>query len=135
MAVQRLRKFTKKLCLNKELALNYDKAIQVYLESGHAEHVTESASQNPVYYMPHQPVIRNDSTTTKRGGNPLPISDGGPAAQNGGRCNPKTEQRSRFCIDSVNIVSCFLVTKAFSCDFLDEFPSTKCNEQNIQHSL
>ncbi|XP_037501184.1 uncharacterized protein LOC119375059 [Rhipicephalus sanguineus] len=65
MAVQRLRKLTNKLCLNKELAQKYDEAIRVYLESGHAEHVTESATQNPVYYMPHQPVIRNDSTTTK----------------------------------------------------------------------
>lgn len=29
-------------------------------------------------------------------------------------------------------MSCFLFTKAFSCDFLKSFPSTKCNEQNLQ---
>ncbi|XP_064464869.1 uncharacterized protein LOC135376198 [Ornithodoros turicata] len=67
VAERRLRSLMKRLRSNKTLLLEYDCAMRKYLNDGHAEVVTE-AEQAPtehIYYMPHQAVVRENSTTTK----------------------------------------------------------------------
>ncbi|XP_077553627.1 uncharacterized protein LOC144168541 [Haemaphysalis longicornis] len=65
MAVKRLKSLTKRLCSSKELAEEYDTAIRSYMNEGHAERVENETASGHVYYMPHQPVIRTQSKTTK----------------------------------------------------------------------
>jgi len=44
----------------------YKDVMQQYLKNGHAREVnTEDDKQQPVFYLPHHPVIREDKTTTK----------------------------------------------------------------------
>lgn len=62
MAMLCLTNLTKRLCRNKELTEQYDTAIRSYFEAGHAQRVTEEQPPNPVYYMPHQPVLRSEAT-------------------------------------------------------------------------
>ncbi|XP_064482768.1 uncharacterized protein LOC135395520 [Ornithodoros turicata] len=67
VAEHRLRTLVKRLRRNYSHLLDYDGAMRKYLEQGHAEVVTDSepTSSEHVYYMPHQAVIRESSTTTK----------------------------------------------------------------------
>ncbi|XP_064479339.1 uncharacterized protein LOC135392562 [Ornithodoros turicata] len=45
---------------------DYDRAIRTYIESGHAEKVTEDDDNSTtVYYMPHRAVTRNESSSTR----------------------------------------------------------------------
>ncbi|XP_064485992.1 uncharacterized protein LOC135398516 [Ornithodoros turicata] len=58
----------KKLLRNPALLERYDKAIRTYLEDGHAERVpppVDQANARNMYYMPHRPVLRESSSTTK----------------------------------------------------------------------
>ncbi|XP_064475686.1 uncharacterized protein LOC135389581 [Ornithodoros turicata] len=67
VAERRLRSLMKRLRSNKTLLLEYDCAMRKYLNDGHAEVVTaaEQAPTEHIYYMPHQAVVRENSTTTK----------------------------------------------------------------------
>ncbi|XP_064463439.1 uncharacterized protein LOC135374405 [Ornithodoros turicata] len=66
MALSRLRSLTARLMKNQSLLQEYDTGIREYLKKGFAEVVTESETVTaPVFYMPHQAVIRNDRITTK----------------------------------------------------------------------
>ncbi|XP_064471896.1 uncharacterized protein LOC135386097 [Ornithodoros turicata] len=66
LAHKHLLQLTKRLRKDTTLLERYDKAIREYLSSGVAEKVKAGQSNGEfVYYMPHQAVIREDSTTTK----------------------------------------------------------------------
>ncbi|XP_064486179.1 uncharacterized protein LOC135398725 [Ornithodoros turicata] len=68
VAYNRLHGLMKKLHRNPDLLERYDNAIRTYLEDGHAEKVPPSGQQQntgQVYYMPHRPVLRESSSTTK----------------------------------------------------------------------
>ncbi|XP_064469868.1 uncharacterized protein LOC135384600 [Ornithodoros turicata] len=65
-ALSRLRSLTARLMKNQSLLQEYDTGIREYLKKGFAKVVTESETvTEPVFYMPHQAVIRNDRITTK----------------------------------------------------------------------
>ena len=52
---------------NPLMLLQYDSVIRSQLQQGIIEIVSEpDKSLGPVHYLPHQPVIREDKTTTKR---------------------------------------------------------------------
>jgi hypothetical protein len=63
-AFARLMQLERKLSTNKELALNYKKFMEEYLELGHIKKVSPQDGETK-YYIPHQAVIRESSTTTK----------------------------------------------------------------------
>lgn len=66
MAWKRLESQRKRLIKNPELMQRYDQAVRLYFEDGMAERVErEEDSGERVYYMPHQAVLREGSSTTK----------------------------------------------------------------------
>ncbi|XP_075743772.1 uncharacterized protein LOC142802692 [Rhipicephalus microplus] len=66
-AAKRLRANTTRLLKGDSLIVEYDACIREYIEKGYAEPANKhcSASEGPVYYMPHQAVVRQESLTTK----------------------------------------------------------------------
>lgn len=65
-ATRRLRSQTNRLQKNEQLIKEYDACIRDYVAKGYAEPVEESnPPKGPVYYMPHQAVVRHESQTTK----------------------------------------------------------------------
>ncbi|XP_064475845.1 uncharacterized protein LOC135389743 [Ornithodoros turicata] len=64
VALKRLGQLTRRLIRNEEMMERYDQAIRMYSESGMAERVSLTEGQK-VYYMPHQAVFRESSSTTK----------------------------------------------------------------------
>ncbi|XP_064486116.1 uncharacterized protein LOC135398662 [Ornithodoros turicata] len=66
VSMTRLKKLLIKLQRTDGLLLRYDSVIREYFNLGHAEVVDERVeTQNPIYYMPHSAVIREDRVTTK----------------------------------------------------------------------
>ena len=66
-ATLRLRSLTKKFERNPSLEKGYSEAIQEMVTTGVAEEVPpdEVFTDKPVFYLPHRPVVRESSSTTK----------------------------------------------------------------------
>ncbi|XP_062542425.1 uncharacterized protein LOC134210390 [Armigeres subalbatus] len=65
-AFHRYQLLERRLTRNPDLKEEYDKFMQEYLSLGHMKLVNEYDEQPPaVYYLPHHPVIKDTSTTTK----------------------------------------------------------------------
>ncbi|XP_064465083.1 uncharacterized protein LOC135376504 [Ornithodoros turicata] len=64
IALKRLGQLTRKLSKNQELMNRYDEAIRMYSQNNMAERVPAKSGEI-VYYMPHQAVLRETSSTTK----------------------------------------------------------------------
>ncbi|XP_064465049.1 uncharacterized protein LOC135376466, partial [Ornithodoros turicata] len=64
IALKRLGQLTRKLSKNEELMNRYDEAIRMYSQNNMAERVPAKSGE-VVYYMPHQAVLRETSSTTK----------------------------------------------------------------------
>lgn len=63
---KRLQSLTARLVKTVTLIQEFNEAIREYLRNWFAENVVENRKpKNPVYYIPHQAVIRQDSQTTK----------------------------------------------------------------------
>ncbi|XP_077553123.1 uncharacterized protein LOC144167838 [Haemaphysalis longicornis] len=69
VALNRMENVRKKLSKNKGLLEEYDQAIRFYQNSGIAERVDDEGSDEGaakvLYYMPHQAVVRENSSSTK----------------------------------------------------------------------
>lgn len=66
VAEKRLVQLTNRLKKDPDLLQTYDDVIRQYCTEGVAEAVVEEDGSNgPIYYMPHQPVIREASDTTR----------------------------------------------------------------------
>lgn len=68
MAIRRFHKLERKLELNKEMKKEYVEFMQEYEALGHMSLVPSieiEINDRPTYYLPHHPVIKNSSTTTK----------------------------------------------------------------------
>ena len=67
MAVNRLKSLSKKLTKNPELHEGYDEALREMESSGVIEEVPseEVHCANPTFYLPHRPVVRESSSSTK----------------------------------------------------------------------
>ena len=64
-ARNRLNGLLKRFNNNDELYEQYDQVIQEYQAEGIIEDVTNVETENPVYYMPHHPIIKESRITTK----------------------------------------------------------------------
>ncbi|XP_065095804.1 uncharacterized protein LOC135717606 [Ochlerotatus camptorhynchus] len=66
-AIKRLMGMERRFVANPELKTMYDEFIREYLTLGHMKDVTEEVEEVGVkrYYLPHQGVLKPDSTTTK----------------------------------------------------------------------
>lgn len=64
-ARNRLNGLVKRFYNNDELYEQYDQVIQEYLAEGIIEDVTNVETENPVYYIPHHPIIKESRITTK----------------------------------------------------------------------
>ncbi|XP_063381264.1 uncharacterized protein LOC134667784 [Cydia fagiglandana] len=65
IALSRLTKLEARLSRDPALRENYNKCIQEYLDLGHMEPVTDSASPGtPPYYLPHHVVVKSSTSTT-----------------------------------------------------------------------
>ena len=66
-ALRRFNGLKRKLANNTDLQAQYDQVLQEMEDSGFIEEVPvdEVVSQHPVYYLPHRPVVRDSSTSTK----------------------------------------------------------------------
>ncbi|XP_004527482.1 uncharacterized protein LOC101455800 [Ceratitis capitata] len=62
-AVRNLLRIERRLESNNELRLQYNEFMRELIEMGHMEAVSETTSM--AYYMPHHPVIKESSVTTK----------------------------------------------------------------------
>lgn len=67
MALDRLLKLEMRFARNPSLQHDYTAFMQAYLDLGHMEKVSEASLQRgqPVFYFPHHPVLKPDSSTTK----------------------------------------------------------------------
>ncbi|XP_064482842.1 uncharacterized protein LOC135395675 [Ornithodoros turicata] len=67
VALKRLTQLTRRLARNEELLKRYDEAIRMYSDNSMAERVVDEVDegQSVVYYMPHQAILRESSSTTK----------------------------------------------------------------------
>lgn len=64
-ARNRLNGLVKRFHNNNELYEQYDYVIQEYISEGIIEYVTNVETENPVYYLPHHPIIKESRSTTK----------------------------------------------------------------------
>ena len=64
MAQKRFFNLERRLLKDKILADQYDNFIAEYISLGHME-LASSTVDKPTYYLPHHPVFKTDSTTTK----------------------------------------------------------------------
>ncbi|XP_029054285.1 uncharacterized protein LOC114881620 [Osmia bicornis bicornis] len=66
-ALRRLYSLKRRFKANPEIKKEYTKFMQEYEEQGHMSQISDGASLSPkeTYILPHQPVIRPDSMTTK----------------------------------------------------------------------
>ena len=67
-AQKRLQKLSEKFNKNKELEVRYNEALSTMEREGFIHEVPFNEIkkvENPIYYMPHRPVVRDDKTTTK----------------------------------------------------------------------
>ncbi|XP_036347063.1 uncharacterized protein LOC118756404, partial [Rhagoletis pomonella] len=62
-AIRNLLCIERRLASNSDLRLRYDEFMRELIDMGHMEEVFETTSE--VYYMPHHPVIKESSVTTK----------------------------------------------------------------------
>ncbi|XP_050528231.1 uncharacterized protein LOC126898334 [Daktulosphaira vitifoliae] len=66
MATKRFYRLENRFKVQPELYSQYKAFMEEYLQLGHMEEVTgEFTTNNSCYYLPHHPVIREDSLTTK----------------------------------------------------------------------
>ncbi|XP_031333985.1 uncharacterized protein LOC116163998 [Photinus pyralis] len=65
LAIARLLQLEKKLAANDKMREEYNAFLQEYLDLGHMEMVQAHSIEGTRYYIPHQPVIKESSTTTK----------------------------------------------------------------------
>nr|XP_013189920.1 unnamed protein product [Amyelois transitella] len=68
LALQRLNSLAKRFSKDPELKKNYTKFIQEYSDLGHGRFIDLASSKMPIdqyYFMPHHPVIREHSQTTR----------------------------------------------------------------------
>ncbi|XP_050312876.1 uncharacterized protein LOC126747939 [Anthonomus grandis grandis] len=67
MAIKRFEKLEKRLTGNEKIKREYSDFMKEYEELGHMTEISENEieSNSPTYYMPHHPVIKETSTTTK----------------------------------------------------------------------
>ena len=64
-AMARLLQLEKRFLRNKELESTYKQFVQEYMQLGHMVIVPEANKETSKYFMPHQPVVKESSTTTK----------------------------------------------------------------------
>eukprot|EP00102_Acyrthosiphon_pisum_P011959 XP_008180913.1 PREDICTED: uncharacterized protein LOC103308739 [Acyrthosiphon pisum] len=64
MAQKRFLNLERRLIKDKPLAEQYDKFISEYISLGHME-LASPIIDKPTFYLPHHPVFKSDSTTTK----------------------------------------------------------------------
>lgn len=64
MAQKRFFNLERRLLKDKTLADQYDDFIAEYISLGHME-LASLTTHKPTYYLPHHPVFKTDSTTTK----------------------------------------------------------------------
>ena len=62
---KRLENVERKLGRNEDLKIEYEKIIHEQLEQGIVEKAPEQATGSRVFYMPHKPEVREETTTTK----------------------------------------------------------------------
>ncbi|XP_074109295.1 uncharacterized protein LOC141534050 [Cotesia typhae] len=62
-AYKRFLSLQRRLNLNQQLKIEYNKVMQEYIDLGHMVFV--SNDQEPGYFLPHHPIIKTSSTTTK----------------------------------------------------------------------
>ncbi|XP_054290792.1 uncharacterized protein LOC129005810 [Macrosteles quadrilineatus] len=65
LAIKRFYQVERRLKNNSELQKQYKSFMHEYEELGHMEKVTANDTDKPVYYLPHHPVIKEASSTTK----------------------------------------------------------------------
>jgi hypothetical protein len=65
LAESRLLSIERRLEQDAQLKTQYQQFMTEYEELGHMTPVTAHEGNQPHYYLPHHPVIRNSSTTTK----------------------------------------------------------------------
>ncbi|CAI6373964.1 unnamed protein product [Macrosiphum euphorbiae] len=78
MAQKRFLNLERRLQKDKVLTEQYDKFIAEYIAMGHME-LASPAIHKPTYYLPHHPVFKTDSTTTKM----RVVFDGSAASKSG----------------------------------------------------
>ncbi|XP_044596687.1 uncharacterized protein LOC123273348 [Cotesia glomerata] len=62
-AYKRFLSLQRRLNSDSQLKIEYNKVMQEYIDLGHMVHVPDN--KTPGYYMPHHPIIKTSSTTTK----------------------------------------------------------------------
>ena len=62
---RRLHNVERKLKRNEELKFEYDNIVHEQIEQGIVEKATEQPTAERVFYMPHKPVVRESTTSTK----------------------------------------------------------------------
>ncbi|XP_031350590.1 uncharacterized protein LOC116176246 [Photinus pyralis] len=65
IALSRFRAMERKLELNQELKIQYHQFMQDYLNLGHMSEFDDTVVEKQGYYLPHHPIIKNNSITTK----------------------------------------------------------------------
>lgn len=81
MAAKRYAAIQRKFKRNQELQMKYDAALEEYIQLGHMELADENT--RACYYLPHHPVIKEASSTTKI----RPVFDGSAKSNNGRSLN------------------------------------------------
>lgn len=64
-AENRFSQLVRKLQRNSTLYNRYNEVIQEYLSEGIVEIVHSKSPDNPIYYLPHHAIVREQRTTTK----------------------------------------------------------------------
>ena len=100
MALRRLNSLNRKLDLNPELKENYSQVFSDLEKEGIIEEVTSLETDNPVFYLPHRPVVREDSLSTKI----RPVFDASAKGPNGVSLNDCVETGPKLVPDLVEIL-------------------------------
>lgn len=97
----RLSKLSRKLDMNPSLRGGYNSALSEMETSGVIEEVpSDSEPSGPVFYLPHRPVVKESSVTTKI----RPVFDGSAKAENGLSLNDCLESGPSLIPDLVEIL-------------------------------
>ena len=101
-AQKRLNALDRRLSGDKELAHKYDEFFQVMVDQGMVEQVPEDEIDisGPVYYLPHHPVVKDTSTTTKV----RPVFDASAKGYNGLSLNDCMHTGPNFLPDLVSLL-------------------------------
>lgn len=127
VAFHRLNALTKRLDNNPELSKAYNEVFQQYVNEGFIEEVPSKNVTKPIYYMPHRPVIKESSSTTKV----RPVFDASSPCSNGVSLNSCVEAGPPMINSLIEILLRFRRWKvALSADISKAFLQIKLNESD-----